>query len=542
MNKKNLKGAEESKDIIDTISPIEIENKLREAISDELGSTTDFSVKGVSFAAEMLHSESSMSATTGIQRGPFDVVVIPPPLKTDKQTTTDDSYFSEQPHVHRVKNAYVPKPFIAPALSLEVRRMPLSVAVQSTRSLATATVIDAVDAGYVSDSTEMTAEQAPHNLTLDLAEQRLRQSDNPLLTLHDLFGHSLEPAFSARLLRAAMDSESLERGEATVSNLFGPVLHELLKLNEVAAHVTREFVRCEHAASAVFQASCLKSEDSARILLSTSETFARILGELELSVMLFDIQLLEFRVIFEKINLMSVSTLPSLVNNNKTFADAFTQFTFCQSRSIVFKKKINKVYEFAVAYRIDSSELLVTRRRDIVSTSSNITIDAKAEAAFNGLQNEVVRLENELLAANKEVHRLEVELFEVAQSKDRTPNALLFFVALNDVQTTENLQQLTSQLKKLKQFVECKSHLDFVDLRKRLQICLSSIPYIDRFLSAFQLMHQQWTKRRLALFEKKSSVGEEDAMMMTMGNMNTLTSDLLRISGQLNLNLNSRRR
>lgn len=240
--------------------------------------------------------------------------------------------------------------------------------------------------------------------------------------------------------------------------------------------------------------------------------------------MIFDVNLLEFRVVFESLNVEEASVLPALVKSNQHFADAFTVFTHCQSRSIEFKKKLSILYEFSSQYKLNANDKDLGSSRVVVVDTSEI----------DQLEREKKELEEELALAYDDVGRLKKELFQLGLEKDRTPSALLFFAALNDMTTTENLQQLSVQLKKLRDFVDCKVHFDFVDVRKRLQTCLSSIFYIDKFLSTFNSMHRDWTKRRLAVFEKRVLTSDEQAVFgssQSTGALQPMVSNEIKVLG-----------
>lgn len=99
------------------------------------------------------------------------------------------------------------------------------------------------------------------------------------------------------------------------------------------------------------------------------------------------------------------------------------------------------------------------------------------------------------------------EIFRVMQEGDKTPGALLFFAALHDPFTIQSMNQLLLQLGQLKGFSEGSNHIDFATLRKRIQVCMTCIPTLEKFSLTFQSMHQRWVKSRFASFTKKSLVG-----------------------------------
>lgn len=246
--------------------------------------------------------------------------------------------------------------------------------------------------------------------------------------------------------------------------------------------------------------------------------------------MLFDVYLLEFRMVFESVDMKGIHSLPTLVNSNAVFKESYSVFTHCQARSVEFKKKLNLVFEFATKFRLNNSHFsfLHPFKEDqpssLAGKDSSDVIEAQKKRIY--------QLEEELKNVHSDADDLERRLFEVSLEKDKTPNALLFFVALNDLETTENLRQLLIQIKQLRLFAECKSHLDFVDLRRRLLVCVSSAPYIERFLASFNTMHSQWRKRRLTLFERRAIADEDEAFnMISSSTALHKGKGLLKISG-----------
>ena len=107
---------------------------------------------------------------------------------------------------------------------------------------------------------------------------------------------------------------------------------------------------------------------------------------------------------------------------------------------------------------------------------------------------------------------MNVEVFRVMQETDRTPGALLFFAALHDPVVVSVLQQLVLQLTLLKGFSDGSAHVDFPEVRKRLQVCLSCVPSVDRLVQRYSGLHKKWTQNRLGVFTNRGlSGGSSDA-------------------------------
>ena len=123
------------------------------------------------------------------------------------------------------------------------------------------------------------------------------------------------------------------------------------------------------------------------------------------------------------------------------------------------------------------------------------------------LEVEVERLTRELGQAEEEIDDLNLEVFRVMQEADRTPAALLFFSALHDPVLLSVLQQLVLQLTQLKGFADGSAHVDFLEVRKRLQVCLSCAPSIERLVQRYSVLHKKWTANRLGVFTNRGLTG-----------------------------------
>jgi hypothetical protein len=69
------------------------------------------------------------------------------------------------------------------------------------------------------------------------------------------------------------------------------------------------------------------------------------------------------------------------------------------------------------------------------------------------------------------------------------------------------MQTIITELKRLKGVAECKEHLDFNILRRRILVCISNIFSIDRFLCKFSSMHSSWTQSRAKVFSMRNQAG-----------------------------------
>jgi hypothetical protein len=100
-----------------------------------------------------------------------------------------------------------------------------------------------------------------------------------------------------------------------------------------------------------------------------------------------------------------------------------------------------------------------------------------------------------------------MELFQSEQITDRTPGALLFFSALYDPAAITAMQTMLSELKHLRGVAECKEHLDFSSLRRRILVCIANVPSLERLLAKFSRMHSSWTQSRAKVFSSRNQAG-----------------------------------
>lgn len=125
----------------------------------------------------------------------------------------------------------------------------------------------------------------------------------------------------------------------------------------------------------------------------------------------------------------------------------------------------------------------------------------------------IADLQSALTAAEEEIDDLEVDLLESAKAKDQTPAAILFFSLMHDPAFVPNLQQLVLQFRQLKSFMDYTAHVDYMTLRKRLQVCLVLMPSVEKLLDKYSLMHRAWAQVRLNWFaERKLRGGTADAL------------------------------
>lgn len=117
------------------------------------------------------------------------------------------------------------------------------------------------------------------------------------------------------------------------------------------------------------------------------------------------------------------------------------------------------------------------------------------------------RLEHQLKKYDEDIENLEIEILHMMKEQDRTPPAILFFSLLHDPSFVPNLQQLSLQFHQLKGFVNQTIDMDFLLLKKRLQVCLTVLPSIDKLIDKYGIMHKRWSQQRLNFFAERKLRG-----------------------------------
>jgi hypothetical protein len=130
-----------------------------------------------------------------------------------------------------------------------------------------------------------------------------------------------------------------------------------------------------------------------------------------------------------------------------------------------------------------------------------------AAKELSHLHDRVEELEIELLETKDRYHDMEVELFETLQSGDKTPAALLFFAAMHDPAYIQSLQQVVLQMKELRGFVDGTMHIDFITMKKRLQVAVACTPSIEKLIYYYSTLYKKWSTARANWFAQKNLVG-----------------------------------
>lgn len=136
------------------------------------------------------------------------------------------------------------------------------------------------------------------------------------------------------------------------------------------------------------------------------------------------------------------------------------------------------------------------------------TANESLEHYSQRLEIQVVASEREIKVCERVIEDLEQELLYALRSRDKTPGAILFFSLLHDPTYVPALQQISLQLTKLRSFIVHQTvDMDFMTLRKRMQVCLSHLPTIDKVIERYAILYKQWSSHRIQFFAERKLRG-----------------------------------
>jgi len=168
---------------------------------------------------------------------------------------------------------------------------------------------------------------------LDVAKA-LQESDNPLLTLLQIYSPSLPDVFQALLFEAAAGA-GLGKSQAAVEKMFGPMAGPLSKLDAAALANLRELTMCEDLSN-----SLIVLLDSGEVPMDTyRRSLAQLFNQISQAEgvrLWIEVQLVSYRTIFERVRALSISMLGDLSRECPSFKESFESFTSCQSRLVSF--------------------------------------------------------------------------------------------------------------------------------------------------------------------------------------------------------------
>lgn len=348
----------------------------------------------------------------------------------------------------------------------------------------------------------------------DLSVQLLT-AENPLLVIYNQFQHVLNDFQRTRLLQSATTALSKDASDQVISRLFRDLQPGLDKIDVAITRAVALTSRTE-AISSDLVVLAGSFESSSVQYKGASKELYRALGQVEAVKLWADLQLTEYRSIFENYFALGINSLGHGASKNEDFERGLNKFTACQGKSGEIHSRLTAVKERCGRYNLLPSLIdvmaLLNGRAALSPASPHpaqpaIDRDAYSAEHVMQLRSMVEELQSELEQVREMNVDLERDLFQIQHSKDQTPAALLFFATLQEPHTVPSLHQLLLQLKLLGSFVNGNEHMDFLTLRQRLQVCVGTLPALDKFLFRFDGLYKKWVRDRLKMFSRRSLTG-----------------------------------
>lgn len=464
----------------------------------------------------------------------FDIVLIEPSKKVDAETSTDDflDYITVgecNTRKNSMSDEITNNPYTNNANAYDLDRL--------KRELP---IVSSVEGLLVTRTYRQTL---PKVLANELAG-----SETPLLALYEEFSDLLNDVYKTRLLHAAIDEKHL-KAIHIVAKVFKEFESNIARVDGQLDDILHAIQRSENIAADLIVLSDTDSKTSKQFAIALSE-MSRMLGEAETHKLWVDIQLIEYRSIMEKANALGFSTIPSLLQGSKEFAFVYSTFFSAQGKSVEIANRLAILKERSYRHHLMNPPPLATNNKhdnngeNIINTGSNTknienniygfqdlfsqsTVSQTSQSLskamaitdeedeyspdvllnYKTLQDEIDRIKRMNDNLRNENEDLNIELLEAYRAADKTPGVLQFFSAMHEPSTIPVFQQLVLQLNCLKSFSDGSEHLDFGMLRRRVQVCVSSAPTVDRFLHKYNTLYKKWIGLRIQAFKERNLTG-----------------------------------
>lgn len=365
-----------------------------------------------------------------------------------------------------------------------------------------------------------TYRSAPMELSL---REKISQSDNPLFELFQEFYDELPSVCRHRLLSASVDDNKLKDripDSNSVHQLLSAISANVVVVATDCEKMLIDVETCERIVGNLIilikSTSDLKTNDIYSQLAELNSLFGRI----EVSKIVSDLAMHEYRTVFERLQRSGISD--SLLRESLELRKSYKLFLVCQGRLVEIQQRLLECRERSERYDLMHPELQVVNnnsnnnkrstKNENKPNSNNHYNHNATEAEVFRLREMVDALEYDLQSAENDIVELQQEVFETAKDQDRTPGALLFFSVLSDPNYVVSLQQIVKQINHLKDFVNGAGHIDFVTLKKRVQVCAAICPSVEKVIDKYFSLYKRWSQSRLKHFnEHKLTGGDADS-------------------------------
>ena len=360
----------------------------------------------------------------------------------------------------------------------------------------------------------------------------------------EAFGTVEQAIYEAGASGMSLRVNEVDLRVAMTENLCASVSPALSAMDTEATAVINDIAHCDETVRnllLLLENRTVSATDE-NFQTAIGEVFARM-GNFLVSRTWMNAQIMEFREMFENIRRQSMGRVDAQIRASRTFRESYATFVESQGRVLDLSNRVDGLHELMSYVRKSASKNGTEMGAMGMSMSVELseTFNNRARTASGAIGRTVVldpdveeRLEDmakELAEAKEEAEDLQAALFEVAQSKDRTPGTLQFFSALHDPTYVEALEVLCHQLKMLKPVADCSKHVDFETLRRYLLVCISHMSPLERFIKRYHGMHKRWSQSRLEMFTTRSQVGGDSDTAYTCPLCATDQRDMAREGG-----------
>ena len=149
-------------------------------------------------------------------------------------------------------------------------------------------------------------------------------------------------------------------------------------------------------------------------------------GEIESLKLWVDVQLAEFRNVFERVDALGILNLPSLIDTSTPAYQAY------QAANVIFLAQavlMRRLPFQSLKLRCEKYDIAAGHDPAMLAGRTSVGDGEVDVEEFLNLKDEVEQLRSLLREAEEETEELNVEVFRVMQEKDRTPGALMFFTS-----------------------------------------------------------------------------------------------------------------
>ena len=399
-------------------------------------------------------------------------------------------------------------------------------------------IVSALSPVYLEPHTTTTDPNVLVNVPQDKdITSRIANAENPILHIYLHFGPLIRDEWKSKLLHAsAMEAATIQTPKL-VTQIFDVIEGELKNFQEEAFKTLRNLIVCEKSGLSLIN---LKHADHLKDFMGPVFEFFNLLGELEAKYVSLEMKALEYRKIFEllqqkkvqlgeegetnfercyRLFVVNQSKTTELHNRLKTLKQACERARLAENLKKIDRSNFDermKGAEASTEGKMLDDQSIITSQSIISSYHERIALErANNQSSIDKEEKDASHLATDNIHAAKktiellheEIELLKLDLFEAEQLRDRTPGALLFFAALYDPAAVTAVSNVSAELKAMKGVCDGSEYLDYHSLRKKLLICISNAPSLERLVTKFQKMHTSWTQSRAKLFSSRNQAG-----------------------------------